>query len=197
MAAMHRGGVSELQPLAQPEMATAREDRELNARAAIERQGLPTTIEGFRSHATFVLARHIGKYQALRPGSKAMGMHRGEPYYLKEDVGEVHTAERWRRLGREVVPDELDYPTKRIKKRGSNGDKKSTSDLDDDSSQAAGEMSKFYGEWQTREYTPPGAVDGKVPKNDRGNVEAPPLAATLPRGTVRSLCCVVPRCLFQ
>ena len=31
---------------------------------------------------------------------------------------------------------------------------------------------------------PPAATDGRVPKNERGNVEAPPFAAALPHGTV-------------
>ena len=49
------------------------------------------------------------------------------------------------------------------------------------------DMSKFYGFWQTKEWCPPSASGGKVPKNDRGNVEVPPLAAALPTGTVREL----------
>ena len=48
-------------------------------------------------------------------------------------------------------------------------------------------MSRFYGEWQTRGWKPQAAANGKVPRNDRGNVEVPPFASALPEGTVSSL----------
>ena len=43
---------------------------------------------------------------------------RGEAYWKRSDLEELHTADRWRRLGREVLPEELPHPTKRIKKKG-------------------------------------------------------------------------------
>lgn len=50
-------------------------------------------------------------------------------------------------------------------------------------------FSSFYGHWQTVEYEPPAAKDGIVPKNERGNVEVPPLNKLMPRGTVRGKGC--------
>lgn len=47
-----------------------------------------------------------------------------------------------------------------------------------------GKKVELYGPWQTRPWAPPAAADGVVPRNDRGNVEAPPFAAALPAGTV-------------
>ena len=44
-------------------------------------------------------------------------------------------------------------------------------------------ITKLYGAWQTTEWVAPTAQDGKVPKNERGNVMCPPLAFSLP--TVR------------
>ena len=46
-------------------------------------------------------------HQALRPGSALLGTHKGEPYYLRSAVSELHTAFRWRREGREVLPGAL------------------------------------------------------------------------------------------
>jgi xeroderma pigmentosum group C-complementing protein len=43
---------------------------------------------------------------------------------------------------------------------------------------------KLYGYWQTQPWAPPVAQGGIVPKNDRGNVEVPPLVKALPGGTV-------------
>ncbi len=52
---------------------------------------------------------------------------------------------------------------------------------------AAGEggegMTKLYGKWQADPHVPR-AVDGKVPRNERGNVEVPPCAAVMPIGCV-------------
>lgn len=45
-------------------------------------------------------------------------------------------------------------------------------------------VSKLYGFWQTAPWEAPVAVGGMVPKNDRGNVEVPPLTQSLPIGTV-------------
>lgn len=41
----------------------------------------------------------------------------------------------------------------------------------------------LYGHWQTEPWEPPAAEGGRVPRNERGNVEAPPFAKALPRGT--------------
>jgi hypothetical protein len=43
------------------------------------------------------------------------------------------------------------------------------------------EVTRLYGDWQTEEWIPPKAENGKVPKNERGNVLCPPLAYALPR----------------
>lgn len=36
----------------------------------------PSTVAAFKSHPTFVLERHIGKYQAIVPWAKKAGMHK-------------------------------------------------------------------------------------------------------------------------
>ncbi len=49
-------------------------------------------------------------------------------------------------------------------------------------------VTKLYGKWQTQEWIPPAAENGVVPKNDKGNVLAPPFAAALPK--VWPACCI-------
>ena len=39
---------------------------------------------------------------------------------------------------------------------------------------------KLYGLWQTVPYNAPAALDGKVPKNERGNVQVPPFVTAMP-----------------
>ena len=41
----------------------------------------------------------------------------------------------------------------------------------------------LYGFWQTEPWQPPAASGGRVPRNERGNVEVPPFAKGLPPGT--------------
>lgn len=41
----------------------------------------------------------------------------------------------------------------------------------------------LYGHWQTEPWQPPAAAGGRVPRNERGNVEVPPFARALPPGT--------------
>ncbi len=49
---------------------------------------------------------------------------------------------------------------------------------------AAALRATLYGEWQTEAWVPPAAADGVVPKDARGSVKVPPMAAGLP--TVRA-----------
>lgn len=60
----------------QAQLAAAREDAELAQRAQQAKRGLPTTIDGFKSHPTYVLQRHVAKYCTVRPGTKPSGLHR-------------------------------------------------------------------------------------------------------------------------
>ena len=169
------------------ELVESRENIEMEHKVAKELKSLPTTIDGFKNHKEFILKRHINKYQILLPGSAAVGVHKGEPYYLRKDLRDIHTADRWKRLGRQVKAEELDKPCKMIKKKGTPSNPTTSSlsfDDEGDMMDAAQAMSSYYAEWQTEHWSPPPAVDGKVPKNDRGNVEVPPFATELPKGTV-------------
>ncbi|KAK9823314.1 hypothetical protein WJX72_001861 [[Myrmecia] bisecta] len=178
------------------EMRRKREDEELREKITAEKRALPTTIDGFRRHTAFVLERHISKYQALKPGAKKAGLHRGEAYYARGDLVELHTAELWLRAGRQVKAEEVEKPFKTAKKRNhKGGSKPATMDAaeeEDDAELGSPSTSKspepaltrLYGEWQTSEWRAPVATGGVVPKNEHGNVLCPPFAAALPEGTV-------------
>lgn len=77
---------------------------------------------------------------------------------------------------------EIDLPCKLIKKKGAAPTNVIDGDADIGTNDQA--MSRYYAEWQTEPWCPPAAKDGKVPKNDRGNVEVPPFAFQMPPGTV-------------
>ncbi len=55
--------------------------------------------------------------QAVKPGTAPLGLHRGEPYYPRAELHELHTAERWRREGRCVPDHQLSSPAKLVNKR--------------------------------------------------------------------------------
>ena len=59
-----------------------------------------------------------------RPGAETLGLYKGEPYYLRADVSELHTAEKWITHGLEVLLSELGTPAKVVAKRGTAGKQK-------------------------------------------------------------------------
>jgi hypothetical protein len=44
-----------------------------------------------RAHPRWVLERHIGRYWALAPNTPVAGWHRGETYYERSALQELHT----------------------------------------------------------------------------------------------------------
>ncbi|BDA45057.1 probable DNA repair protein complementing XP-C cells homolog [Coccomyxa sp. Obi] len=184
------------------DMVSAREDAELQQKFSSELADIPNTIPAFKSHPRYVLERHIGRYQALKPGTTKLGLHRGEAFYPRGALQDLHTAEIWQRKGRQVIDSELAKPAKTITRRGAKDDHKAAStpeevaeafkddDEDDDPFKPttpktpASKETNLFGYWQTVEWIPPQAKDGIVPKNERGNVMCPPLAHALPLGTV-------------
>ena len=59
---------------------------------------------GCRAHPRYVLQRHIGTYQALRTGAVSVGVFKGELYWLRADLVELHSAEQWLTAGRQARP---------------------------------------------------------------------------------------------
>ena len=47
---------------------------------------------------------------------------------------------------------------------------------------------KLYGLWQTEVYNAPAALDGRVPKNERGNVQVPPFVSAMPEVCSLAVC---------
>ena len=51
-----------------------------------------------------MLQRHIGTYQAMRASAVSVGLFKGEYYWLRADLVELHTAEQWLTAGRQARP---------------------------------------------------------------------------------------------
>ncbi|XP_071961591.1 DNA repair protein complementing XP-C cells homolog isoform X2 [Antedon mediterranea] len=147
------------------------EDQLLNAN--LLNKPMPTSVSEFKNHPLYALKRHLLKFEAIYPKTaEILGYCRGEAIYSRDCVHELHAKETWIKEARAVRIGEEPY--KFVKARPKPHHKKT------------GETPPpvaVYGHWQTEKFMAPPAVDGKVPRNEHGNVELykPEM---LPPGTV-------------
>ncbi|KAL1745796.1 hypothetical protein HDZ31DRAFT_81675 [Schizophyllum fasciatum] len=153
------------------------EDEELNSMQMSE--GMPTTLSGFKDHPLYVLERHLRQNETIHPpppSTPQLGKFRGEPVYPRSNVVALKSAENWLRSeGRAVRPGE--QPMKFVKLHASTVARLREIELAKDELKVAGAgpagdlMQGLYARSQTELFVPPPVVDGKVPKNDFGNVD--------------------------
>ncbi|XP_041860679.1 DNA repair protein complementing XP-C cells [Melanotaenia boesemani] len=125
---------------------------------------MPTSVAEYKNHPLYALKRHLLKYEALYPSTATvLGYCRGEPVYSRDCVHTLHSRDTWLKEARTVRLGEEPY---KMVKGFSNRSRKARmmSEVKDEKDLP------LFGEWQTEEYQPPIAVDGKVPRNEYGNV---------------------------
>lgn len=131
----------------------------------LQDQPLPTAIGEYKNHPLYALKRHILKYQAIYPETAAiLGYCRGEAVYSRDCVHTLHSKDTWLKKARVVRIGEVPY---KMVKGYSNQARRARM------AEPANREKKdlpLFGLWQTEEYQPPVAVDGKVPRNEFGNV---------------------------
>ncbi|XP_043444160.1 DNA repair protein complementing XP-C cells isoform X2 [Prionailurus bengalensis] len=128
-------------------------------------QPLPTVIGTYKNHPLYALKRHLLKYEAIYPETAAiLGYCRGEAVYSRDCVHTLHSRDTWLKQARVVRLGEVPY---KMVKGYSNRARKAR--LAEPQLQDQNDLGLF-GRWQTEEYQPPVAVDGKVPRNEFGNV---------------------------
>ncbi|XP_020031267.1 DNA repair protein complementing XP-C cells isoform X3 [Castor canadensis] len=128
-------------------------------------QPLPTAIGTYKNHPLYALKRHLLKYEAIYPETAAiLGYCRGEAVYSRDCVHTLHSKDTWLKQARVVRLGEVPY---KMVKGYSNRARKAR--LAEPHLQDHNDLGLF-GHWQTEEYQPPVAVDGKVPRNEFGNV---------------------------
>uniref|UniRef100_A0A8C4ZU28 Xeroderma pigmentosum, complementation group C n=1 Tax=Gadus morhua TaxID=8049 RepID=A0A8C4ZU28_GADMO len=139
-----------------------KEEKELQAKL-LDRP-MPTSIAELKNHPMYALTRHLLKYEALYPPTAAvLGYCRGEPVYSRDCVHQLHSRETWLKEARTVRIGEEPF---KMVKGFSNRSRKARMMVE----QKEEKDLALYGEWQTEEYQPPIAVEGKVPRNEYGNV---------------------------
>ncbi|KAL3838696.1 hypothetical protein ACJIZ3_023287 [Penstemon smallii] len=154
------------------------EDMELETRALTE--PLPTNQQAYRNHHLYVIERWLKKYEILHPKGPVLGFCSGHPVFPRTCVQILHTKERWLREGLKVKDDEL--PAK-VLQRSLKCSKEEAME-DDEYADGDNERSTvLYGKWQTEPLCLPRAVNGIVPRNERGQVDVWS-EKCLPPGTV-------------
>ncbi|XP_064309802.1 DNA repair protein complementing XP-C cells isoform X1 [Phalacrocorax carbo] len=153
-----------LQPYKSP--CVERDKKEENEfQVKLQDQPLPTAIGEYKNHPLYALKRHLLKYQAIYPESAAvLGYCRGEAVYSRDCVHTLHSKDTWLKQARVVRIGEVPY---KMVKGYSNQARKAR--LAEPANRDKEDLALF-GHWQTEEYQPPIAVDGKVPRNEYGNV---------------------------
>ncbi|XP_038265806.1 DNA repair protein complementing XP-C cells [Dermochelys coriacea] len=140
-----------------------KEEREFLVK--LQDQPLPTVIGEYKNHPLYALKRHILKYEAIYPETAAiLGYCRGEAVYSRDCVHTLHSRDTWLKQARVVRIGEVPY---KMVKGYSNQARKAR--LAEPSNREKDDLGLF-GLWQTEEYQPPVAVDGRVPRNEYGNV---------------------------
>ncbi|EMD39582.1 hypothetical protein CERSUDRAFT_111894 [Gelatoporia subvermispora B] len=158
------------------------EDEELQSNQLTE--AMPTSMAGFKDHPLYVLSRHLKRDEVVHPLVE-LGKFRGEPVYPRSNVLSLKTAENWMRQGRKVR--EGAQPMKLVKQRAMTVSKQRAIEMalasrseglsvagdngHEGFAKEVGVMQGLYAEHQTELYKPDPIVDGKVPKNDFGNID--------------------------
>ncbi|KAA0192698.1 hypothetical protein HAZT_HAZT010917 [Hyalella azteca] len=115
----------------------------------------------YKNHPMFALQRHLLKFEAFYPPNPdPVGYVRGEAVYPRNRVYTLHTRNTWKKAGKTVKVDEEPYKIVKTLKFD----------------RALWQMIKdlpleIFGLWQVEDYQPPVAKDGRVPRNEYGNVE--------------------------
>ncbi|KAI0345889.1 Rad4-domain-containing protein [Trametopsis cervina] len=158
------------------------EDDELHTKQLTEE--MPKTMAGFKNHPLYVLERHLKRDEVVHPRVE-LGKFRGEPVYPRSSVVTLKTAENWMRQGRKVRAG--CQPMKWVKQHAVTVNRKRAIEMamadrgdglavagDDQGQGFSSEkdvMQGMYAVNQTELYKPDPVVDGKVPKNDFGNID--------------------------
>jgi Rad4 beta-hairpin domain 1 len=122
---------------------------------------IPIFYSRFKNHPLYALKRHLLKYEAIYPAEPPiLGYIREEAIYPRDCVFVLHTRETWLKEARVVKLNEVPYKMSKTLK-WDNTTKKLLKDI----------PQELFGIWQTKDFEPPVAKDGIVPRNAYGNVE--------------------------
>ncbi|MFH4975422.1 hypothetical protein AB6A40_002131 [Gnathostoma spinigerum] len=121
---------------------------------------MPTLISEYKNHPLYVLKKDLLKFEAIYPeDQEPLGQIRGQDIYPRSSVHTLQGSLNWLKVARSVKEGEKPY--KVVKARPNirvPEEEREPRTLD------------LYGYWQTKKYDPPKVVDGKIPRNEYGNI---------------------------
>ncbi|KAL1956117.1 hypothetical protein VTO42DRAFT_7636 [Malbranchea cinnamomea] len=155
------------------------------------------TLQSLKASAEFTLERFLRRDEAIRPGAEPVRIFtsgkgskiKEEKVYRKSDVVKCQSAETWHKEGRRIKVGEV--PLKLVPIRAVTMNRMREVE---EVMRETGEKPKqgLYARYQTEYIIPPPIKDGKIPKNEYGNIDCfvpsmvPKGAAHIPwPGTVR------------
>lgn len=152
------------------------EDAELAAKEAAEE--MPRNVQDFKDHPYYALERHLRRNEVIHPKREVGKVTIGkagtsgtdkalESIYRRRDVQVVKSADSWYRLGREIKPGE--QPVKRVQARRGHEARLEEDDPADEDKEGAG--TGLYTPFQTVTYEAPPVVNGRIPRNEYGNLD--------------------------
>ncbi|KAJ2616889.1 hypothetical protein GGF44_005883, partial [Coemansia sp. RSA 1694] len=165
-----------------------REDEDMERRARLS--AIPKRIADFSKSPYYVLQRNLRQNEIIYPTQPVVGVIKGEFVYLRENVCVLRTQHAWMREGRQVKAGQV--AAKQIKQRTVTARSK----LAAEAMEASGiePTADLYGEWQTELFQPPPVRNGRVPRNEFGNVNLftdsmlPVGAAYVPSASAKRVC---------
>uniref|UniRef100_A0A0R3RVZ3 Fe2OG dioxygenase domain-containing protein n=1 Tax=Elaeophora elaphi TaxID=1147741 RepID=A0A0R3RVZ3_9BILA len=120
----------------------------------------PATVAEYKNHPLYVLKKDILKYEAIYPEDQApIGQIRGFDIYPRSSLFHLDGALNWMKHARMVKAGEKPY--KIVKGRMNH---RTVSEPRESRSL------ELYGYWQTEPYVPPKVVNGRIPRNEFGNL---------------------------
>lgn len=135
---------------------------EAKVEESLAKQDMPTSDNGFRKHPLYVLEKHLLKFEGIYPPEvQPIDFFKDCPIYPRDCVHVLRSRETWLRQARSVKMGETAYKVVKARPKRDRW----TGDLIRDL------PLELFGEWQTQEYDPPSAENGKVPRNAYGNVD--------------------------
>ena len=122
---------------------------------------VPTSEAAFRHHAMFVLEKHLRKHEAVDPSEQPVTFFKGQKVFRRSAVDVLFSRKKWKLAGRMVKAEELDHPMKQWKWQSQRrkGEEETTATVN------------LYAKKQTNEMQRPALDDGKLPRNQYGNIE--------------------------
>lgn len=137
-------------------------------------EGIPRNVQDFKNHPIYVLERHLKHNEVIHPldvvGKVNVGSAmnpRMESIHRRKNVHTVRSADKWYRLGRDVLAGE--QPLKHAKPKKTRLPSIGPDERIEDATEDVG--AALYAEFQTEVYIPPPVVRGRVPRNVYGNLD--------------------------